>query len=84
MTTPADSGAPPSAPPKVREAVPAALMDRASELACSGDYDYLYQIERQLIAEGHAKVAVLGKSAEHKAILRGLLATTRSRGQGKR
>jgi len=66
-------------PARIREAVPAALMDRASELACSGDYEYLYQIERQLITEGLAKVALLSKSAEHKALLRGLLAQSRNR-----
>lgn len=75
---PPDAELPLDRPAKVREPVPAALMDRASELACSGDYEYLYQIERQLIAEGLAKVALLSKSAEHKAILRGLLAKSRS------
>ena len=71
---------PPAVPPaRVREPVPDALMDRASELACSGQYEYLYQIERQLIIEGRAKVSLLSKSAEHKMLLRGLLAKSRSR-----
>ena len=77
MSNPPDSPPLPGRPPSVREAVPAALMERASELACSGDYQYLYQIERQLIVEGCAKVAVLGRSAVHKAFLRGLLAKVR-------
>ena len=69
---------------KAWNAVPAALMDRASELACSGDYEFLYQIERTLVAEGLAKVALLGKSAAHRAVLRGLLAKARGKARGTR
>jgi hypothetical protein len=41
------------------------LIDRAHELAKSGKFEFVYQIERQLITEGYARVAVtFGESRE--------------------
>lgn len=34
------------------------LVDRAYELAKSGEFEFVYQIERQLVADGYARVTV--------------------------
>ena len=47
------------------------LVERAHELAKSGDFEYVYQIERQLTAEGHARVeTVFSDNREFRHALR--------------
>ena len=48
------------------------LIERAEELASSGDYDFLYQIERRLIEEGYP-AAPPGFKAPERTRLRALL-----------
>ena len=47
------------------------LIERAHELARSGEFEFVYQIERQLITEGYARVeTTFGHSRELRHALR--------------
>ena len=62
-----------------------ALVERAYELARSGEFEYVYQLERQLVDEGFPKVAnSLSRCAELRSALRGCLIPYRRPGTGSR
>ena len=55
------------------------LVERAHELAQSDEFEYVYQIERQLTAEGHAKVkAAFSDNREFRHALRDEIETSRT------
>jgi len=62
-----------------------ALVARACSLAQSGEFEYVYQIERRLIDEGFPKVAAsLSGCSEQRTTLRDFLKPHRRPGTGSR
>jgi len=62
-----------------------AMVGRAYELARSGEYEYVYQVERRLVAEGYAGVeSHISKTPELRNALRVCLKPYRKPGTGSR
>jgi hypothetical protein len=69
-------------PANAFEGFPTTLVERAYELALSGECEFVYQIERRLAAEGFSKGFALSKNAELRTALRVCLAPHRRPSSG--